>query len=338
MADHPDADLLRQVEAALNHWKASAYGRGPTSQISGGGAVAAVERWASDTHGGRPALLLPSATYGLRIALQVLGVRAGDEVLVPAVDWPASRAAVVSLGARPKPVAVDEDTLTIGVDAASAARSSATRAVIACHLHGVPADVPGLRSRLPGLPVVEDCAQALGATLDGLPVGTLADVSVFSLGPGKAIDAGEAGVLLVADDEAHRRAARLACHPVRQLLAGIVDPDPNSFTLRPHPVAAILAMHAVSTWNPSAARQAAEQTSRALTSHTGLRVLTGGARREPAGPFVPVLVSDNAVVPHHLRLSPTGAVVAPEVCDSRLQNRVRRTYLARFSPETSVPT
>ena len=283
-SDHPDADLVGRVLEALRHWVATESKYGPTSQITGGGAVAAVERWISDVHDGRRALLLPSATYALRIALQTVGVRDGDEVLLPAVDWPASRAAVVSLGAIPRPVAVGEATLTIDPAAARMARSSATRAVVACHLHGATGKRAHAAELLPDLPVIEDCAQAMGATLGGALVGTFADAAVLSFGPGKAIDAGEGGVLLLRNDAALRRATRLACHPVRQLLAGIASPEPTGFVLRPHPVAAMQVVHGASAWDPEVGRKEAAALSEALANEVGVKLLTGDFRCEPAGP------------------------------------------------------
>src|SRR6478609_5175075 len=101
---HPDRDWLASVQAALAWW-ADTEPDWPTSSVLGSGAVAAAEAAFSERHGGRPALLLPSATYALRVALQAAGVTAGDQVICGAIDWPAGYAAIVSLGAVPVPVA-----------------------------------------------------------------------------------------------------------------------------------------------------------------------------------------------------------------------------------------
>src|SRR5262249_5830126 len=150
----------------------------------------------SRLHDGRPALLLPSATYALRVALQALGVRTGDEVICPVIDWLAAFAAITSLGATPVLAAVAPQTITSDPLAAARAPTSPTRAVIACHLHGICADILPLRRHLPGIGICEDASQAFGACLDGRRAGTLGDVAVLSLGPGKHIDAGEGGILL----------------------------------------------------------------------------------------------------------------------------------------------
>src|SRR5262249_35110470 len=154
-------------------------------------AIAAAEAAFSAMHGARPALLLPAATYAIRVGLQVLGVRPGDEVICAAVDWTAGFSAIASLSARPVPVPVDPATCTLDPAAAARARTRVTRAVIACHLHGICADVPALRRLLPDVGIVEDASQALGSRLDGHLAGTLGDIAVLSLGPGKQIDAGE---------------------------------------------------------------------------------------------------------------------------------------------------
>lgn len=216
----------------------------PTSELTGGGAVAHVEQRLSQMHCGRPTLLVPSATYGMRGVLAALGVRQGDEVLVPQLDWPATIAAVRSLGATPVPVPVADDTLTIDPQAAAALRTPRTRAAVACHLLGVPADVPALRNALPSVSIVEDCAQAFGSTLDGARVGTLGDAAVFSFGPGKTLDAGEAGAVVVREGELFDAVLRQSTHPIRQRVSGL-DPEPAPLSIRIHPVAAVLLNHAL---------------------------------------------------------------------------------------------
>lgn len=291
---HPDGALAARVQAALNWWLSTPREAGlvgaPTSALTGGGAVAALEREFGRRHGDRPALLQPSATYALRAALDALSVGPGDEVLLPALDWTASRHAVLSLGARPVPTAVEPDTLTISPAAAAADRTERTAAVVACHLHGVAADIPALRRALPGVPIVEDCAAALGSTLDGRPVGTFGDFAVFSLGPGKTIDAGEGGILLTSSVEMHQRAIRRTAHPLRQLLTGL-HPDPNQdgLSIRPHPITAILALHGLTRWDADEARRRYAR-SVAAVGDCG-RVLGWDGRRQNAQDQVPVHVA-----------------------------------------------
>lgn len=237
--DHPDREWLRTVGAGIDAWLAEPSGS-PTSQLTGGGAVARGEELLSAMHDGRPTLLMPSATYALWVALRTLGVQHGDEVLIPRYDWTSSLAVVLALGASPVVVPVDPATLTIDPDEAASRRTGLTRAVVATHLLGIPADIPALQKTLPSVPIVEDCAQAFGAALDGRPVGALGDAAIFSFGPGKAIDAGELGALVLRDRELQERAVRESAHPIRQQLSGIAAPSPVGLSVRPHPLAAVL--------------------------------------------------------------------------------------------------
>ena len=310
-AGHPDRRWLAEVRAALDSWERSSSGR-PTSSVLGGGAIAEAEAAFSDRHDGRPALLLPSATYALRVALQVLEVGPGDEVLCAAVDWPAGLAAVVSLGAIPVTVAVDPGTLTMDPAAAAKARTGRSRAAIACHLHGICADIPALRDALPGVGIVEDAAQAFDCALDGGLAGTLGDLAVLSLGPGKPLDAGEGGVLLCADDAVYTTAVGLACHPLRQLLMGVRAAPPDALAMRPHPRTAVLALHALAGWSaePLARTQAIARA--ALAAVPCLRVLGDPDKHRNTSGLVPVLLDQpDQQPPPGMAWVPSGAQVLP---------------------------
>jgi hypothetical protein len=311
-ADHPDHGWIGRARDALDWWEASPAAS-PTSSVLGGGAVAATEAAFSEMHAGRPALLLPSGSYALRIGLLVIGVRAGDEVLCAGIDWPSGFAAVTSLGATPVPVAVDEETLTIDPVAAARARTGRTRAVIACHLHGICADVPALRRSLPGLAILEDAAQALGCSLDGRLAGTLGDVAALSLGPGKTIDAGEGGVLLCGDADLHERAVAAACHPLRQLLTGIPVADPGALAMRPHPMAAVLALHQLAGWDPQPEQVIHAQKRQLLSALECARPLGDPLRHASAEPYVPVLLDADATTtwPDTRPWTPSGAQIMP---------------------------
>lgn len=313
MADqpHPDHGWLGRVRRALDAWEAAPSAQ-PTSSVLGGGAVAVAEAAFSALHENRSSLLLPSATYAMRVGLQVLGVRPGHEVLCAAIDWNSGFAAITSLGAIPVGVPADPLTLTIDPAGAAAARTSRTSAVIACHLHGICADVPALRARLPGIPVLEDAAQAFGCALDGLPAGCLGDAAVLSLGPGKQLDAGEGGVLICCDEARHKAATRLACHPLRNIVKGISKMDPSALSIRPHPLTAILALHALAEWSPASAKEARDAVRDLLMAVPGTRVLGGDARRTSTCRYVPVILdTPNQEPPPGVFWSPSGAVILP---------------------------
>jgi dTDP-4-amino-4,6-dideoxygalactose transaminase len=289
---HPDAALLRQVRDALDRWQAA--GLGPTSSITGAGAIRALEEEFSARLDGRPALAMPAGTSALRVALQVVGVEAGDEVVCPAYDWPAAVGVVRSLGAVPVFADVDAGSLTIDPGDVARRLGARTRAVVATHLLGIPADMRTLRDAVgPRLAIVEDCAQALGATLDGAPVGTFGTAAAFSFGPGKAVDAGEGGMVVLASSALWREAVRRSQHPTRQLVAGIADVwDPN-LTCRIHPVAAIVALAGLASLDERLARwRQAVLHARDVLARLPCQVELPGqdARRGPSWKRLPLLV------------------------------------------------
>ena len=297
-AEHPDRVWLDGVVRAIDAWL-DAPVTTPTSQLAGGGAIARGEERLSARHEGRPALLVPSATYALWVALRALGVRAGDEVLVPRHDWTSSLAVVLALGAVPVIVPADPATLTIDPEAAAARATARTRALIATHLLGVPADVPALRAALPRVPIVEDCAQAFGSTLDGRPVGVFGDAAILSFGPGKRIDVGELGALVLRDGELRRRALQEAAHPVRQRMDGIVPPAPAGVSIRPHPLAAVLLDAALDADDAAALIQGRRRLAARVARSADLPLVGVDARRGVASATIPVLADtvDEGMLP-----------------------------------------
>ncbi|MFI5843853.1 DegT/DnrJ/EryC1/StrS family aminotransferase [Catenuloplanes sp. NPDC051500] len=165
------------------------------------------EAW-SELTGAPYVLAVNSGTAALHMALTAAGVRPGDEVLVPADTFGATAQAVLHAGARP--VFVDSDPMTYTIDPvlAASAVTPLTRAVLPVDLHGLPAGYDAL-GRI-GLAVVEDGAQAHGATYRGRPVGVLGDAAGLSLNGSKTLSSlGEAGLFCTADREGFRRAQAL---------------------------------------------------------------------------------------------------------------------------------
>jgi dTDP-4-amino-4,6-dideoxygalactose transaminase len=226
----------------------------------------------------------------MRLALAALGVKAGSDVLTPALDWPANLAAIKSLGAQAVLVPVDADTLTINPAAVRARITPGAKALIATHLHGVPADVPALRAACgPNLAIVEDCAQSLGSALDNQTVGLLGDAAVFSFGPRKQIDAGEGGMVLTRDWELQTEVLRLGAHPARQLIGGETNVEFAGFSLRPHPLTAVLLAVRLSAWSHAAARRAAEILREKIIAYEGWQVVGADERRRNAASLLPVV-------------------------------------------------
>jgi len=250
-----DAELVAKVRASLAVWERQT-GFGPTSSLTGSGAIEALETEFAAFCGSRFAIGISSGTLALRTALGAVGVREGARVIVTALDWPAAAAAVISLGARPIPVDVRRGSFLLDPKEVERSLDASVRAVVVTHLSGIPADVDALQSVCAnaGVPLIEDCCQALGAASGGRPVGTTGAAGVFSLGPGKLIDAGEGGVLVTDDAGIYARAVSLSQHPARQLRSGASAND-LALTARLHPLGAILAYTALSEIKEDAARQ-----------------------------------------------------------------------------------
>src|SRR5207253_4283589 len=116
-------------------------------------------------------------TDAITIGLRALGVRPGDEVVVPSFTFYASAEAIVNAGARPVFCDVDPNIRTVIADSVRAALTPRTTAVVAVDLFGVPAPIGELRQL--GLPVLEDAAQAAGASLDGRRAGSLSELATL---------------------------------------------------------------------------------------------------------------------------------------------------------------
>ncbi|MFC0532430.1 DegT/DnrJ/EryC1/StrS family aminotransferase [Phytohabitans kaempferiae] len=164
------------------------------------------------------AVPLGNGTLALFVALRALGVRPGDEVVVPAYTFVACATSVLLAGAVPVVVDVDPDHLHLGPEAVEAAITPRTRAVMPVHLAGSPADMAPLTAlaRRHGLAVVEDCAQAHGARYRDQPVGGIGDAGTFSFQSSKAMTAGEGGLVVCRDPEVYRRIWSL-CNVGRRL-------------------------------------------------------------------------------------------------------------------------
>jgi dTDP-4-amino-4,6-dideoxygalactose transaminase len=155
---------------------------------------------------------LASGTDALRLLLHALGVGEGDEVIVPAYTAVASWMAVTAAGATPVGVDVDEGTLTIDPALILGAVTPRTRAIIAVHLFGTPADIDALRGVADehGLLLLEDAAQAHGARLGGRPLGSLTLAAAFSFYPTKNLGAlGDGGAVTTDDGDLAERLRRL---------------------------------------------------------------------------------------------------------------------------------
>jgi dTDP-4-amino-4,6-dideoxygalactose transaminase len=152
--------------------------------------------------GTQHAISLANGTLALELALFALDIGPGDEVIVPARTFIASASCVVARGAVPVVADIDPVSQNLTVDAVRQKLTSRTRAIIAVHLAGWPCDMDPIMAlaRERGIKVVEDCAQAHGATYKGRSVGSLGDCAAFSFCQDKIMTTGGEGGMLVTDD------------------------------------------------------------------------------------------------------------------------------------------
>jgi dTDP-4-amino-4,6-dideoxygalactose transaminase len=144
-------------------------------------------------------LALSSGTAALHLSLVALGVGPGDEVVTTPITWPATANVIVHTGARPVFADVREGDLNLDPDAARAAVTPRTKAILPVHLAGQPCDLEPLWEL--GIPVVEDAAHAVESAYRGRKLGGLSDATCFSLYATKNVAAGEGGLVATNRDD-----------------------------------------------------------------------------------------------------------------------------------------
>jgi dTDP-4-amino-4,6-dideoxygalactose transaminase len=153
--------------------------------------------------GGGRAIALANGSVALELALRAFGVGPGDEVIVSPRSFVASASCVRLVGATPVFADVDRDSGNLSAESIAPLLSDRTRAIVPVHLAGWPADVPAMMELVRGrdIKVIEDCAQAHGAEIDGQSVGSFGDAAAFSFCQDKIISTGGEGGLLTVRDE-----------------------------------------------------------------------------------------------------------------------------------------
>jgi dTDP-4-amino-4,6-dideoxygalactose transaminase len=266
--------------------------------------------------GVRHCLAVNSGTAALHCALAAAGVRAGDEVIVPAFTFMASALAVAHQGATP--VFCDVDPRTFNLDAAriAACVTERTRAIMAVHLHGLPADVDAIDAVAArhGLTVIEDAAQAAGASYRGRAVGTLARSAGFSLQMTKNLQGGDGGLFVTDDDAGALVARRLAAFgedvPPQDRLGRVDWAHGIGWNYRIHQLSAAVARAQLPRLDQFNA-----------TARANARLLTDGLRDVPG--LVPPYVPDGYVSSFHkYRVRLSRAALPPSAAVPRLRDRV----------------
>jgi dTDP-4-amino-4,6-dideoxygalactose transaminase len=174
--------------------------------------VEAFERELARALDASDAVAVGNGTEAIQLALEALGLRAGDEVITSPLTAAFTVLAVQRAGARPVFADLDPATLNVAPQAVERALSSRTRALLPVHLYGHPADLDPLLdlARRRSIPLVEDACQAVGARYKGRRVGALSGIGALSFYPTKNLGAlGDGGAVLVNDPEVARRLRRL---------------------------------------------------------------------------------------------------------------------------------
>src|SRR3954447_25179943 len=176
-----------------------------SGQLSLGPRGPEVERAFAQRVGARHASAVSSGTTALHLGLRAVGVSDGDEVITSPFSFVASANAILYQRARPVFVDIDPRTLNLDPDAAAAAITGRTSALLPVHIFGYPADLPALERH--GLPIVEDACEALGARYaDGTPVGGRGHPATFAFYANKQLTTGEGGMLTMGSAEHKVRA------------------------------------------------------------------------------------------------------------------------------------
>ncbi len=180
-----------------------------SGMLAQGPRVRAFEEAFAAAHGARFAVATSSGTTALQLALLAHGIGPGDEVIVTPLSFIATANAIVHTGARPVFADVDE-TLNLSPEAAEAAITNRTRAILPVHLHGCPADLDALSeiARGWGVPLIQDACQAVGAEFRGQQLGAYG-TAVYSFYATKNITTGEGGMVTTDDEEVALAVARL---------------------------------------------------------------------------------------------------------------------------------
>lgn len=180
--------------------------------ITQGPKVKEFEKMFAEKHHVKHALAVSNCTTALHLALVALGIKEGDEVLVPAFTWVSTANAVMYCNATPVFVDIDPVTFNIDPDKIKEKITAKTKAIIPVHLFGLCANIDAIREVAPHLKIVEDGACAAGSAFLSKPAGSLGDIGCFSFHPRKSVTTGEGGMLTTNNDKLAEKLDMLRNH------------------------------------------------------------------------------------------------------------------------------
>jgi len=211
----PFFDLTQQYQALKPEVDKAIQGVLDRCEYISGQSVSSFEKNFAHLHRAKYCVAVSSGTSALHIALWALGLQTGDEVIVPSHTFIATAAAVSLAGGKPIFVDSEEKYYNIDPRAIEKAITKKTRAIIAVHLYGQPAEIDTIAAiaKKHHLWLIEDCAQAHGAEYKGVPVGTFGICGCFSFYPSKNLGAfGEGGAVVTQDEALYQKMLMLRNH------------------------------------------------------------------------------------------------------------------------------
>jgi perosamine synthetase len=195
-----------EIEAVTKVLKSGRLTRGEETRM--------FEKEFAEYVGCKHAVTVMNGTVALEAMLKAIGIRSGDEVIVPDLTFIATANSVLNVGGKPVFADVKEDTVTLDPESVKEKITERTKAIIAVHLYGHPADMKELEEIATdyNIILVEDAAQSHGASINGRKTGCLGVAAAFSFYATKNMMTGEGGMVTTNDDKIAERLRKIRCH------------------------------------------------------------------------------------------------------------------------------
>lgn len=283
---------------------------GGTQLVHGPRAKAFEADFAAFCGGGR-AISVASCTAGLHLAYFEMGIGPGDEVIVPAQTHVATAHAVELMRGTCVFADADPKTGNIDPDAVAALVTPRTRAISVVHYLGLPADMAAINAiaRKHGLVVVEDCALAIGSSLDGVHCGLLGDIGCFSFYPVKHITTAEGGMALTRHPEKAARIERMKAFGLdrtvtERAIPGVYDVVQLGFNYRMNELAAALGVEQLKKVRSflSARAENTKELRKGLAEIAEIELLSSGDERRVSSHYCTAAILDDGAAPRRFEI------------------------------------